>query len=76
MKPTEPVLLDALKSVIDPNTGKDLVSGKQLKNLQIEGGDVSFDVEIRHTFKNGGFVDSNVFRFFVIGVQKIVDIRR
>ena len=52
MKPTEPVLLDALKSVIDPNTGKDLVSGKQLKNLQIEGGDVSFDVELGYPAKS------------------------
>ena len=25
-------LLDALKTVIDPNTGKDFVSSKQLKN--------------------------------------------
>jgi ATP-binding protein involved in chromosome partitioning len=52
MNPTEPALLDALKSVIDPNTGKDLVSGKQLKNLQIEGGDVSFDVELGYPAKS------------------------
>jgi ATP-binding protein involved in chromosome partitioning len=36
----------ALQGVIDPNTGKDLVSTKQLRNLEIEGGDVSFDVEL------------------------------
>jgi ATP-binding protein involved in chromosome partitioning len=46
MNPTESALLDALRTVIDPNTGKDLVSTKALKNLQIEGGDVSFDVEL------------------------------
>jgi ATP-binding protein involved in chromosome partitioning len=54
--PTVPVaeaaLLDALKGVIDPNTGKDLVSTKQLKNLQIEGGDVSFDVELGYPAKS------------------------
>jgi ATP-binding protein involved in chromosome partitioning len=43
---TEPALLDALKSVVDPNTGKDFVSTRQLKNLRVEGGDVSFDVEL------------------------------
>ena len=49
---TESALLDALKTVIDPNTGKDLVSSKQLKNLQIEGGDVSFDVELGYPAKS------------------------
>jgi ATP-binding protein involved in chromosome partitioning len=43
---TEPVLLEALKAVVDPNTGKDFVSTRQLKNLRIDGGDVSFDVEL------------------------------
>ncbi|MFO1274241.1 MAG: iron-sulfur cluster carrier protein ApbC [Rubrivivax sp.] len=43
---TEAALLEALKTVVDPNTGRDFVSGKQLKNLRIEGGDVSFDVEL------------------------------
>ncbi len=39
-------LLQALAAVIDPNTGKDFVSTKQLKNLQLSGGDVAFDVEL------------------------------
>ncbi|WP_298831663.1 iron-sulfur cluster carrier protein ApbC [uncultured Piscinibacter sp.] len=43
---------EALKSVIDPNTGKDFVSTKQLKNLKIEGGDVSFDVELGYPAKS------------------------
>ncbi len=34
----EQTLMGALKSVIDPNTGKDFVSPKALKNLQISGG--------------------------------------
>jgi ATP-binding protein involved in chromosome partitioning len=49
---TDSVVLDALKTVIDPNTGKDLVSSKQLKNLLIEGGDVSFDVELGYPAKS------------------------
>lgn len=36
----------ALKTVIDPNTGKDLVSTRCIKNLAVSGGDVRFDVEL------------------------------
>jgi ATP-binding protein involved in chromosome partitioning len=36
----------ALSQVIDPNTGKDLISGKSAKNIQVEGGKVSLDVEL------------------------------
>ena len=39
-------LLQELAKVVDPNTGKDFVSTRQLKNLRIEGGDVAFDVEL------------------------------
>jgi ATP-binding protein involved in chromosome partitioning len=46
MNLTESAVLDALKTVVDPNTGKDLVSTRQLKNLRLDGGDVSFDVEL------------------------------
>lgn len=48
----EPALLDALKSVVDPNTGRDFVSARQLKNLKIDGGDVSFDVELGYPAKS------------------------
>jgi len=50
--PTPSALLDALKHVTDPNTGRDFVSGKQLRNLQVEGGDVSFDVELGYPAKS------------------------
>ncbi|WP_119355342.1 iron-sulfur cluster carrier protein ApbC [Azohydromonas sediminis] len=50
--PTEPSLLEALKSVVDPNTGRDFVSTRQLKNLRVEGGDVSFDVELGYPAKS------------------------
>ena len=46
-----PTLQDALKGVVDPNTGKDFVSTKQLKNLRVDGGDVSFDVELGYPAK-------------------------
>ncbi|MEN9374827.1 MAG: Septum site-determining protein MinD [Pseudomonadota bacterium] len=37
---------DVLKSVIDPNTGKDFVSTKAVKNIWVSEGNVSFDVEL------------------------------
>ena len=39
-------LLAALSAVTDPNTGQDFVSTRQVKNLQVKGGEVSFDVEL------------------------------
>ncbi len=39
-------ILAALQTVIDPNTGKDFVSTKQLKNLRTEGSTVFFDLEL------------------------------
>ncbi|MDL2339594.1 MAG: iron-sulfur cluster carrier protein ApbC [Pseudomonadota bacterium] len=52
MAATESALLEALKTVIDPNTGKDFVSTKQLKNLRIDDGDVVFDVELGYPAKS------------------------
>ncbi|HZY17549.1 MAG TPA: iron-sulfur cluster carrier protein ApbC [Ramlibacter sp.] len=39
-------LLAALAAVQDPNTGQDFVSTRALKNLQVTGTDVTFDVEL------------------------------
>jgi ATP-binding protein involved in chromosome partitioning len=52
MSITEASLLEALKTVVDPNTGKDFVSTKQLKNLRVEGGDVDFEVELGYPAKS------------------------
>jgi ATP-binding protein involved in chromosome partitioning len=52
MPVTESALLEALKSVADPNTGRDFVSTKQLKNLRIDGGNVDFDVELGYPAKS------------------------
>jgi ATP-binding protein involved in chromosome partitioning len=49
---TQEQLLAALASVQDPNTGKDFVSSKAVKNVQVEGGDVSFDVELGYPAKS------------------------
>ncbi|MEW6706671.1 MAG: iron-sulfur cluster carrier protein ApbC [Pseudomonadota bacterium] len=46
---TETALLDALKTVADPNTGRDLISGKQLNNLRIGAdGKVGFEVVLAY----------------------------
>ena len=42
----EATLLQGLQAVVDPETGRDYVSARWLKNLRIEGGDVAFDVEL------------------------------
>ena len=46
MAVTEQALMDALKGVVDPNTGLDFVSSKALRNLTVHAGDVAFDVEL------------------------------
>jgi ATP-binding protein involved in chromosome partitioning len=46
MSATPDQLLQALSAVIDPNTGKDFVSTKTVKNLQVNDGNVVFDVEL------------------------------
>ncbi len=49
---TESALHDALKTVTDPNTGKDFISSKALRNLRIEDGDVAFQVELSYPAKS------------------------
>jgi ATP-binding protein involved in chromosome partitioning len=52
MSVTESALLDALRTVVDPQTQQDFVSGKQLRNLRIDGDQVSFDVELGYPAKS------------------------
>lgn len=42
----------AVAGVIDPNTGKDLVSSKSAKNIQVSGSDVALDVELGYPAKS------------------------
>jgi ATP-binding protein involved in chromosome partitioning len=42
----------ALAKVIDPNTGKDFVSSKSVKNVQVDGNDVSLDLELGYPAKS------------------------
>jgi ATP-binding protein involved in chromosome partitioning len=43
---TEQTVMDALKAVTDPHTGRDFVSAKAIKNLRIDGGKISFELEL------------------------------
>jgi len=52
MAVTQEALSSALQAVKDPNTGKDFVSTKALKNVQINGGDVAFDIELGYPAKS------------------------
>lgn len=50
--PTVQALMTALQGVLDPNTGKDFVTTRALKNLQVSGGEVSFDIELGYPAKS------------------------
>ncbi len=52
MAVTEQTLMDALKSVLDPNTGRDFVSSKAIKNVRITDAQVAFDVELGYPAKS------------------------
>ncbi len=52
MAVVEQTVLDALKGVIDPNTGRDFVSSKSIKNLTVTDGDVAFDVTLGYPAKS------------------------
>jgi ATP-binding protein involved in chromosome partitioning len=51
MAVTQEAIQAALSNFADPNTQKDYVSTRALKNLRIEGGKVSFDVELGYPAK-------------------------
>ncbi len=42
----------ALSAAVDPNTGKDFVTGKAVRNIRIDGADVAFDVELGYPAKS------------------------
>ncbi|MBV5297710.1 MAG: iron-sulfur cluster carrier protein ApbC [Rhodoferax sp.] len=46
MTVTQQSILTALQQVVNPNTGRDFVSTKAIKNLTISDGDVVFEVEL------------------------------
>ncbi len=51
MSLSEEQIKTALAAAVDPNTGKDFVAGKSLKNIKFDGSDVSFDIELGYPAK-------------------------
>ncbi len=49
---TEQQILTALKEVVDPNTGKDFVASRSARNIRIDGGNVTVDVELGYPAKS------------------------
>ncbi len=52
MTVSEQTVLEALRRVIDPNTGRDFVSTKAIKNLNVSDGDIAFDVALGYPAKS------------------------
>jgi len=52
MSITAEIIKNALSQVIDPNTQKDFVTTKSVKNIQIDGADVSLDIELGYPAKS------------------------
>jgi len=52
MSLTEQQIRTALSAAVDPNTGKDFVAGKAVKNIKFDGDDVSFDIELAYPAKS------------------------
>jgi ATP-binding protein involved in chromosome partitioning len=48
---TEQDVQSALKEIVDPNTGKDLVATRSAKNVQVSGNDVAVDLELAYPAK-------------------------
>jgi ATP-binding protein involved in chromosome partitioning len=48
---TEAQVQELLKQTIDPTTGKDYVSGKEIKKVQVSGADISVDVVLGYPAK-------------------------
>ena len=51
MSLSEQQIKTALTAAVDPNTGKDFVTGKAVKNIKLDGNDVSFDIELGYPAK-------------------------
>jgi ATP-binding protein involved in chromosome partitioning len=49
---TELDIQNALKTLIDPNTGKDFITSKSAKNIQINGNNISVDIVLGYPAKS------------------------
>jgi ATP-binding protein involved in chromosome partitioning len=49
---SEPAVQAALRAIVDPNTGKDLLSTRSARNIKLAGNDVSVDIELGYPGKS------------------------
>ncbi|MGH8726913.1 MAG: iron-sulfur cluster carrier protein ApbC [Burkholderiales bacterium] len=49
---SEAQVQSALREIVDPNTGKDLVAGKNIRNIRVDGNDVALDVVFAYPAKS------------------------
>ncbi|HSF71149.1 MAG TPA: iron-sulfur cluster carrier protein ApbC, partial [Methylotenera sp.] len=68
---TQEIVQSALKNITDPNTGRDLISSKSAKNIQINGNDVSVDVVLGYPANS---VMDSVKAFIETGLQGITGV--
>src|SRR5258708_9774904 len=52
MSLSEVQVQDALRKLVDPNTGKDLVATRSARNIKVAGDDVSLDIELGYPGKS------------------------
>ena len=52
MSVTVEAVQEALKALLDPNTGIDFVTAKNLKNLRVDDGDISLDIVLGYPAKS------------------------
>ena len=46
MTVTVQAVTESLQAIVDPNTGKDLISSKSARNIRVDGADIAVDVEL------------------------------
>ena len=49
---TEAQVQDALRKLVDPNTGKDFVATRSARNIKVSGADVALDIELGYPGKS------------------------
>ncbi len=67
--PTPDQVLQALSTITDPNTGKDFITGKVVKNLQINGASVTFDLDLPYPCQS----DHSAFRQLLTAAARGVE---
>ena len=71
---TETALVDALKSVIDPLTGRDWVSTRQLQNLVVDGSTVVLDIALGYPARSQWPAYTKLVAQALQGVGGITDV--